>query len=699
MGVKVERFLLESIRKRDCVLILGSAFNIQNDTRGTLLAQKLDLKEHFLKYFKDIFTEEMEQVKSWMSDQIAEEIQQRRSREILYSCIKNFVEALPREPLPAYRNLVKICVSDRQIFEAIVTHNWDRLLEKALDDSPLEERIHYKVLSKESDMKGYKHSLINILKLRGDIYDAVESVVMTESDIDCYVQTHPLFVARLRCLLSTKTVILVGFNEEDFRLLHDGILRGLNTPLQAYVVSPAEVKLPRKSQTLLVLNKPQIQANAEQFMREVYAFLNETAVGFSHNIRKNGSTIGWYHEFGYLCDENLSQFSDAIITQWPHLKEVVVIDCETDENTFPRLGRFSARFFEDTVKDGQTVALSCGRTLEHLIQNLREDQYANLRVFSTIVLFLDSFCKKPPMFLVEMLINKYKSENVTGVGYHLPSLSKFKDPDSQIESVKQELRRVVRNADHIFLGIRGLDYGLKADKEHRSTLRFIDLIEEKERQQLQDELRKLGYIAIQAHNPLNADGESFFDLAPKDFPESKILHALTEKIVTISPTWLKEEIASNTSKNIVTICGGIEKLEAIRAGLDSKIFNVLIIDRAIAESLVDLQLAESAVDVSQLKIKKEELLKLITQKWENELRKIDKDKDALANYIEEVRREQGTIIAQDIRESSEKELKNKENGINKKYQQLKDSTLHATNAKELKQLQKDIDRDRHYAYE
>jgi len=699
METKIEKYLLESIRKRDCVLILGSAFNTQSDTRGAFLAQTLDLKEHFLKYFKDIFTEEMEQVKSWMSDQIAEEIQQRRSREILYSCIKNFVEALPREPLPVHRNLVKICVSDPQIFEAIITHNWDRLLEKAFDDSPLEERIHYKVLSKDSDMKGYKHSLINILKLRGDIYTAAESMTITETDIDSYVQTHPLFVARLRCLLTTKTVILVGFNEEDFGLLHDGILRGLNAPLQAYVVFPTEVKLPRKSQTLLRLNQPQIQANAEQFMREVYAFLNETAVGFPHNIRKNESIIGWYREFGYLCDENLSRLSDAIIEKWPHLKEAIVIDSETNESMFMKLGRFSARFFENNVKDGQTVALSCGRTLEYLVESLRENYYTNLRVFSTIVLFLDSFSKKPPMFLVEMLINKYKSENVTGVGYHFPPLTKFKNSGFQVALVKQELKRVVKEADHIFLGIRGLDYGLKADKEHRSTLRFIDLVEERNRQQLQDELRKLGYIAIQAHNPLNADGESFFDFAPKDFLESKILRDLTEKIVTISPTWLKEEIASNTSKNIVTIASGVEKLEPIRAVLDGKILNVLIIDQTIAEALVGPQPVESAEDVSQLEIKKKHLVKVISQKWRNGLGEIAEEKKSLANYIEQVRRGQGTEAAEDVRKSEAKKLENKENGINKRYQQLKDSILNAASMKELEHLQKDIDRDRHYAYE
>jgi len=693
METKIEKYILESIRNRDCILILGSAFNIQGDLKDYLHAQTFDLKEHFLTYFKDIFKDESDEIKSFLSNEIAEEILKRRSRNILYSCIKEFVDTLPREPLSVHQNLVKICVCDPQIFEAIVTYNWDRLLEKAFDDSPLEERIHYKILSKDSDMRGYKHSLINILKLRGDIYDASESMTMTESDIDTYFKNHPRFVARLCCLLSTKDVILVGFSIEDFRLLHDGILRGLDTPLQAYLVSPIELKPPIKSRTLIRINEPQIKTTAEQFIREIYAYLNETAVGFSYNIRKNESTIAWYHEFGYLCDENLSEYSDEIIKNWPHLKEVIVVETENEKNTFMKLGRFSARFFENNVINGQIVAMSCGRTLESLIESLRENYYDSLHVFSTIVLFLDYFPKKPPMFLVEMLINKYKSVNVTGEGYHFPSLSKLDNPEVQIKLIRQELKRNILNADHIFLSIRGLNYAEKADEQHRSTLRFIDLVEKNDRLLIQDELKKLGYIAIQSHNPINDQGQSFFDINIDDINECSKFKELREKIVTISPAWLKEAIDSKTSKNIVTIAGGIEKLEAIRAVLEGKIANVLIIDRTIADGLIAPQTAleqRKELDSPQLTIKKEDLLKTLKQEWESKLRKLDEEKDALSQYIVKIRRQQGPDIAEDMRQSEEKKMRDKKNRIDSKYKQLRDRIQHAANTGELEQLEKDI---------
>jgi NAD-dependent SIR2 family protein deacetylase len=120
-------------------------------------------------------------------------------------------------PTDAHRELLALPLS------AVITTNYDDLLERAC---ALVGRDVSTVL-REEDVAYLDRERLPIIKMHGSLlatFDA-NSIVISRSDYDNYQQTHPNIAALLSFLMTTRSLILVGYSVSDpnFLMIHNEV--------------------------------------------------------------------------------------------------------------------------------------------------------------------------------------------------------------------------------------------------------------------------------------------------------------------------------------------------------------------------------------------------------------------------------------------------------------------------------------------
>jgi hypothetical protein len=95
-------------------------------------------------------------------------------------------------------------------FRFIVTTNWDLLFEAAYRQIGQ----GYQVLVRDDDAPNFNYDQHNLLKIHGSA-DMPLTLIATSEDYECYPDTHARLLDRVRNLLSTNTVLFVGYGLRD----------------------------------------------------------------------------------------------------------------------------------------------------------------------------------------------------------------------------------------------------------------------------------------------------------------------------------------------------------------------------------------------------------------------------------------------------------------------------------------------------
>ncbi|MCD4785534.1 MAG: HEAT repeat domain-containing protein [Candidatus Eremiobacteraeota bacterium] len=109
-------------------------------------------------------------------------------------------------------------------WKTIVTGNYDRLLEKALEESG----VDFKTILTNKSISLAAGDKINLLKMHGDV-DLPESIVISRTDYDEYRNKNSSLINHLRSLITTNPFFFVGFSLTDpnFRLIMNEVYQDL----------------------------------------------------------------------------------------------------------------------------------------------------------------------------------------------------------------------------------------------------------------------------------------------------------------------------------------------------------------------------------------------------------------------------------------------------------------------------------------
>ena len=131
---------------------------------------------------------------------------------------ENISSTLPNL-LPVHMEIAKLPLS------AIITTNWDLLIEKAMQMF----HVDYHVIVQDTDIPIFRPSSVPIVKFHGTI-DRPDTIVATLNDYQDIFTKKPVVASLLRVLCAQGTVLFIGYSldDTDFTTLYRGLKRELS---------------------------------------------------------------------------------------------------------------------------------------------------------------------------------------------------------------------------------------------------------------------------------------------------------------------------------------------------------------------------------------------------------------------------------------------------------------------------------------
>lgn len=99
-------------------------------------------------------------------------------------------------------------------FHEIWTTNYDKVIETGL----IEQGIIPKIISSDNNLNSFNDGGVNIYKMNGDISNP-EDMVITQSDLEKYSETHKMMLTFIRRELISKSFLFIGYSFSDTLIL------------------------------------------------------------------------------------------------------------------------------------------------------------------------------------------------------------------------------------------------------------------------------------------------------------------------------------------------------------------------------------------------------------------------------------------------------------------------------------------------
>ena len=236
-----------------------------------------------------------------------------------------------------------------------------------------------------------------------------------------------------------------------------------------------------------------------------------------------------------------------------NLKQVVIADCDQPgTNTLHAMGAKAAEFLDDYIQDKTTIGISWGLTLGEAISNMRQTRKPNCQVVQLVGGLHSSNHMVRPDEITRMLARKLRCD------YHNLYAPAFLDSDISHELITQEesVHRVFELMESCDMAIVGI-----GELSTRATVVEQGYLSQEEL----TALREFGCVGDICFNHFTLDWR---------------LKAL-EVRSTIG-------VGYNTLKripNVIAICGGLNKVDAIMGALNTGCIDILITDSCAARAL------------------------------------------------------------------------------------------------------------------
>lgn len=217
--------LAEIIAQDNALLLIGASFRGDGDRPETLdqvaeaLAQRIDYRRP-----------------DRSLPAVARDFEILQGRRALIQALKEEIDRLADRP----RSLLQQITDAVLPHSKVITSRFDQVLERSLESS----NKPYVLIVRDTDLPSFDESKVTLIKMRGDI-DQPDSLVITEDDIDRFLQRLPAVSDVIRAFFATKTLIFLGFDLESdlFKRLYrqvSGTLSAFNRPAYAIVSQPLD---------------------------------------------------------------------------------------------------------------------------------------------------------------------------------------------------------------------------------------------------------------------------------------------------------------------------------------------------------------------------------------------------------------------------------------------------------------------------
>lgn len=134
---------------------------------------------------------------------VARDVETLQGRTALHLALREVVNALDNAPGPLHQLIADAILPTTKV----ITTRFDHSLERALD----QYSKRYVTIVRDTDIANFDETLINVIKMQGDI-DQPDSLVLTDDDINDFIDKLSSVSDIIRGLFATKTLIFLGYD-------------------------------------------------------------------------------------------------------------------------------------------------------------------------------------------------------------------------------------------------------------------------------------------------------------------------------------------------------------------------------------------------------------------------------------------------------------------------------------------------------
>lgn len=578
--------VLDLIGKGKAILFIGAGFSlIPTDSRTR---DRKGLKEALIDSYSGTLKNFPYNLDSMSMEDVVFSLRVHGvSKREIAETLRGFIassEALSKlQSFTLLRNLLTI---KPNLFESIITTNWDRGIEESLGNILGVKLIP---LVKDEDCLEYSPSQLSVLKIHGDIEDA-ESIILSSQDFDVYEKEHPRIIERLRILFSTKYLVLLGYaaRDENFRRIYRSIHYDVGKPglLGGCIVAPSLGD--REQLWTRDVNLRHYATTAQAFLSTVLSHVAKVPLGTSNA----GIPQESISDIRFELDSGLSKLARRVKRQYK-MKEVWVARLREAERPNKEIGMVAGFYIQVRCRSAKSLAISTGETMDAVATSLDTSVFRNrLRILPTIVLLAGPRGFNDPSQVAQTLVSRFRSGKAEGVPLRLPDedylselfqTQSLKDRNDLAQAVraigKAQVARAV-GSDVIVASVRPCDWFGGKEMPWTRTIP-IQSVPGLSAQKTSSMLASAGVVAVHQMILLDKTGKDVVSMHSQE----PIFSRFDRLICRPSLQQLKRAAKSN--RRVITVASQIEKLSSVKAVLKAKISNVLILDEALATSLLE----------------------------------------------------------------------------------------------------------------
>ena len=202
--------LAELIAKDNALLLVGSDLG-RSENRTSLVQQIADALAVRLDYTKP----------DRSLAAVARDFQALQGRNALISALREEVNRSQGQPGPIHQLIADAVLPTTKV----ITTRFDSILEQAFDQF----RKPYVMIVRDTDVSFFDESKLTLIKIQGDI-DQPDSLVITQDDVEDFINNLPTLSDVVRAFFATKTLVFLGYDLESdqFKRLFRQVTRNLS---------------------------------------------------------------------------------------------------------------------------------------------------------------------------------------------------------------------------------------------------------------------------------------------------------------------------------------------------------------------------------------------------------------------------------------------------------------------------------------
>lgn len=255
-----------------------------------------------------------------------------------------------------------------------------------------------------------------------------------------------------------------------------------------------------------------------------------------------------------------SPFLEMELKRNLHLDEALVVtDLFDNKNTdisIKRIGEMTASYLEQTLRDGDRIGLSWGRTMHQVISHLRPEKARRIQVIQLVGSSTEDYATEleAPTLVQEMAKAFQGTYSLLYAPMYISNDIVRKE--LMKERVIQKTLEKIRSVDYIVTGIADVS-------THEHMVTWAGFMSEQKKQ----ELIKKGAVGYMCGYFFDKDGRKL-----QDRINDRIIGIQFDEILKVP--------------RVIAAAGGLDKTNAIYAAIKGGLINCLITDSRIAEKLL-----------------------------------------------------------------------------------------------------------------